>query len=199
MGAQPSRFKPDPGKAIKPVLLHLEGWNGARAQLRALAVAWYSANLQGRSFPNDDMGVHVQFASEGKNVAFSTSGNLRDGWRAEMVRALPELIKRAVKVAQSLPDDRRIRDTRMFHTLVAPLSVSGKVFVEKITLRETRLDHPGNKHKFYDIAALEIKDSPVLSGLRGCDQSRNPLPTGTGLSEISVSDLAAAIKRQPDR
>ena len=178
-------------RRIQPVRLDLQGWDGSRAQLRELASGWYSENLQGKSFPNDDMGVDVQFSSEGKGVAFNTSGNLREGWRAEMVKALPELVKRAVKVDENAPDARRTRDTKAFHTLVAPLSVNGKVLAAKITLREALMG-PDQRHKFYDIAALEIEDGSVLSGLKGSDQGQNPLPTGTEPSRATVAQLVKA-------
>ena len=180
-------------RTVEPVVLTLHGWDGTRAQLRDLASTWYSTKLQGKTFPNDDMGVDVLFSSEGKGVAFNTSGNLRVGWRAEMVKALPELLKRAVKVWEKAPDSRRTEDTAAFHTLVAPLQVNGKTLAAKITLREA-LKGPEPRHKFYDIAALEIEDGSVLSGLKGSNQGQSPLPTGTEPSAVSVSDLARALK-----
>ncbi|GHT88591.1 hypothetical protein AGMMS49543_26960 [Betaproteobacteria bacterium] len=94
-------------KMIEPVSLNLEGWNGSMTELRKLAKDWYSQNLQGKSFPNDDMGVDVGFGSEGKGTAFHTSGNTRTGWKAEMVKVLPGLVKRAVKIGETSPDERR--------------------------------------------------------------------------------------------
>jgi len=181
---------------MEPVSLSLEGWNGTRSQLRELATGWYGRQLQSRSVHNDDMEVDVQFTSEGKNTAFATSGNLRVGWRAEMVKVLPELIRRAIKVRETAPDERRTRDTRLFHTLVAPLAVDGKVVAAKITLREA-LAGPDPRHKFYDITTAEMEkdNGPVLSGLKGSDRSQNPLPTGTGPSWASLQHLVSAINR----
>ena len=198
MDAQSPRFKPNLDQAIEPVLLRLEGWSGSRAQLRDLACAWYGKNLQGRPFRNDDMGVHVQFSAEGKAVAFNTSGNLRSGWRAEMVRALPDLVKRAVKIDESGPDERRAHDTKAFHTLVAPLWVNGKMLAAKITLRESIHDFPGHHHKFYDLAALEMEkeNGPEMFGAVA-GVPANPLrPTGSEPLPASVSDLIQTVKFQ---
>ncbi|MDR0273883.1 MAG: hypothetical protein LBI48_00765 [Burkholderiaceae bacterium] len=181
-------------RTIEPVSLSLQGWDGTRSQLRELATGWYSRELQGRSVHNDDMNVDVHFTSEGKNTAFATSGNLRDGWRSEMVRALPDLVKRAVKVGDSMPDKRRQNDTKAFHTLVAPLNVGDRLLSAKITLREALQDFPGKHHKFYDIAALEIDDGPGLSGAATSGNSADPLhPTGSRPSHISVQHLVSAI------
>jgi len=193
-GGNALSFSRSGDQTISPVVLNVEGWSGGQAQLRELATNWYAANLQGKSFHNDDMNVDVGFSSEGKRAAFSTSGNLRMGWRAEMVKAMPELIKRAVKLGESSPDSRRVHDTKVFHTLVAPLSVNGKTLAAKITVREALLDPNGKPHKFYDIAALEIENGPVMSGVAP-DVSTGPVhPTGTEPSEISVAELARAIK-----
>jgi len=182
------------GRRIQPVALSLEGWDGSQAQLRALAGGWYGDNLQGKSFRNDDMGVDVQFSSEGKRTAFATSGNLRMGWRAEMVKALPDLVKRAVKVDESAPDARRAHDTKAFHTLVAPLAVNGQVLAAKITLRESLHDFPDKRHKFYDIAAVEIENGPEMSGAVP-DIAAGPLrPTGSEPSGVTVAQLAQSIK-----
>lgn len=179
-------------RKVKPVLLKLSGWVGTRAKLREQAVNWYRSNLQGHAVANDDMGVQVQFSAEGRGVAFATSGNLRDGWRAEMVKALPDLVKRAVKIGDALPDDDRRNDTKRFHTLAAPLEIEGKVWVAKITVREALRDHPGKHHKFYDITALEIKDAPVLSGAVLPANGERPLhPTGTEASSQSVGERRA--------
>ncbi|WP_051237547.1 PLxRFG domain-containing protein [Ottowia thiooxydans] len=196
-GAQPSgaatAFSRSDDKIVEPVTLNLQGWDGSQAQLRALAGGWYTENLQGKSFHNDDMEVDVQFSSEGKRTAFATSGNLRMGWRAEMVRALPDLVKRAVKVGESAPDSRRAHDTKAFHTLVVPLEVNGKVLAAKVTLRESLLDPYGKLHKFYDIAAVEIENGSEMSGVAP-DVSTGPVhPTGSEPSGISVSDLEKII------
>lgn len=181
-------------QAIEPVKLGLQGWEGSQKQLRELAGAWYNSNLQGESFLNDDMGVRVQFSSEGRNTAFATSGNLRAGWRAEMVKALPDLIKRAVKVSESLPDERKAHKTRMMHTLVAPLSIGGKTYAAKITLREALRDPNGTPHKFYDIAALEIENGPEMFGVASSVATGPVHPTGSGPLAVSVSELARTIK-----
>lgn len=180
-------------RKVEAVNLHLRGWSGTREQLRALASGWYSDNLQGRRFKNADMDVDVLFTSEGKGTAFATSGNLRVGWRAEMVRALPELISRAVKVAESEPDARRTKDTRAFHTLLSPLVVNNKPYTAKITVREA-LAGPVPRHKFYDLAALEIESGPEVSGLK--DPGINilgPLPTPSEPRSFTVGELAAAV------
>lgn len=180
-------------RAIEPVRLELQGWGGGQAQLRALAGAWYSENLQGKHFRNDDMGVDVQFSSEGKREAFATSGNLRAGWRAEMVKVLPDLIKRAVKVSDAAPDARRVHDTKAFHTLVAPLEVNGRVMAAKITLREALLDPNGRPHKFYDVAALEIENGSEMSGVAPGVAAGPVHPTGSEPSGATVAELARAI------
>ncbi|GHU15273.1 hypothetical protein AGMMS50225_28430 [Betaproteobacteria bacterium] len=178
-------------KMIEPVSLNLEGWNGSMTELRKLAKDWYSQNLQGKSFPNDDMGVDVGFGSEGKGTAFHTSGNTRTGWKAEMVKVLPGLVKRAVKIGEASPDERRTNDTRMFHTLVAPLAVNGRIVTAKITLREAR-NGPDPTHKFYDIAALEIENGPEVPGLKGT-RRESPLPAPSEPLSVSVGQLVSAI------
>lgn len=141
---------------VRPVSLRLKGWTGSKSELRQLACAWYSEKLQGTSIKSEHMSVHVQFSSEGKHTAFATSGNLRYGWRAEMVRVLPELVKNAIKTLEADPDERRTKDTRKFHTLMIPILVNGKSYHAKITVREA-LNGPEPRHKFYDITALEIE------------------------------------------
>ncbi|WP_423454265.1 PLxRFG domain-containing protein [Ottowia sp. VDI28] len=183
---------------IEPVPLKLQGWTGSQAQLRALAGGWYVENLQGKSFHNDDMGVDVQFSSEGKRTAFATSGNLRAGWRAEMVKTLPHLIQRAVKVAEHAPDARRAHDTVAFHTLVAPLEVNGKVLAAKITLRESLHDFADKRHKFYDLTALEIENGPEMSGAVAGVATGPLRPTGSEPSTVSVADLNRAINGESD-
>ncbi|THJ36166.1 PLxRFG domain-containing protein [Lampropedia aestuarii] len=184
-------------RTLEPVKLALEGWDGSQKQLRELAGAWYNTNLQGKAFANDDMGVQIQFSSEGRNTAFATSGNLRDGWRTEIVKALPDLIKNAVKVQESAPDERKAHKTRMMHTLVAPLEVGGKVYAAKITVREALLDPNGIPHKFYDVTALQIENGPEMFGVAP-DVSTGPVhPTGSGPSGVSVAALAKASKIEP--
>jgi hypothetical protein len=179
--------------------LKLDGWAGARAKRRELAVNWYRSNLQGRALTNDDMGVQVQFSAEGRGVAFATSGNLRDGWRAEMVKALPDLVKSAVKTGDAPPEEDRKDDTRRFPTLAAPLEIEGKTWMAKITVREALRDHPGKHHKFYVITALEIKDAPVLSGAVLPADGGKPLhPTGTGASGRIVGARGAHDKGHGD-
>lgn len=183
--------------AIEVVDLRLDGWAGNKEQLRALAQGWYSANLQGKEpVFNRDMGVSVVFTSEGKGTAFATSGNLRSGWKAEMVKALPQLVARAVKVAESAPDERRTRDTRMFHTLVAPLSVNGTIYSAKITLREALEQVASPAHKFYDIAALEIDNGPEVYGLKDAGVNHDPLPTPSEPLTVTVRQLASAVNGQ---
>lgn len=183
-----------PLRRIEPVALTLKGWSGSAADLKALATKWYSEHLQGRSFPNDDMGVQVLFSAEGRGTAFATSGNTRTPWKAEMVQVLPELIKRAVKVDEQAPDARRAATSRAFHTLLAPLAVNGRVVTAKITLRESLHDLPGKHHKFYDMTALEIENGPVMFGAVP-GGSAGPLhPTGTEPSSITVGELARAVK-----
>ena len=179
-------------RQIEAVTLKLAGWTGSQGQLRDLAGAWYNENLRGKSLPNDDMGVQVQFSSEGRNAAFATSGNLRAGWRAEMVKALPDLIQRAVKVAQALPDERKAHKTRMMHTLVAPLAVNGKTYAAKITLREALQDPNGVPHKFYDVTALEIENGPEMFGVAPGVATGPVHPTGTEPLRVSVAELAKA-------
>ena len=179
-------------RQIEAVTLKLAGWTGSQGQLRDLAGAWYNENLRGKSLPNDDMGVQVQFSSEGRNAAFATSGNLRAGWRAEMVKALPDLIQRAVKVAQALPDERKAHKTRMMHTLVAPLAVNGKIYAAKITLREALQDPNGVPHKFYDVTALEIENGPEMFGVAPGVATGPVHPTGTEPLRVSVAELAKA-------
>jgi hypothetical protein len=142
------------------------------------------------------MNVEVAFASEGRGVAFQTSGNTRTGWKAEMVKALPELAQRAVKVGETLPDARRVGDTRMFHTLVAPIEVNGRVYTAKITLRESLPKDPGIRHKFYDVAALEIDNGVAVSGLPS-ESTERIHPTPTTPLPVSVGDLVSAIKGNP--
>ena len=186
-------LSPEAGqRQIEPVALTLQGWQGTRAQLRALATGWYSDRLQGTSVHNADMDVDVGFSSEGKRASFATSGNLRVGWRAEMVRALPDLVQRAVKVAERAPDGRRTRDTHAFHVLVAPLAINGRDYATKITLRQAAAG-PEPRHKFYDVTGVEIENGPVLSGLKGEGQGQHPLPTGTEPSPQTVAALAAAV------
>jgi hypothetical protein len=181
-------------KTIEPVTLVLEGWTGSKEDLRLLAQGWYSKNLQGKPPTiNEDMGVPVMFTSEGKSTAFATSGNLRTGWKSEMVRALPELVQRAIKVQEVAPDERRLRDTRMFHTLVAPLSVAGKTYSAKITIREALERVASAPHKFYDIAALEINNGPEVYGLKDSEQVQNPLPTPSEPLGVTVRQLASAV------
>jgi DNA-binding transcriptional MerR regulator len=179
-------------REIAPVVLNLEGWKGTVTELKHLAMNWYSQNLQGKSVRNDDMAVDVAFSTEGKKTAFATSGNARAGWKAEMVKALPDLIRRAVKIEDALPEPRRKHDTRMFHTLVAPLSVNGNVYAAKITLREALRDPNGRPHKFYDIAALEIENGVAVSGL-GIRQSEPGHPTPTTPLPVTVGQLAASV------
>jgi hypothetical protein len=193
-----SRFSVEnSSRTIEPVRLNLEGWNGSMTELKKLAMAEY-AKLQGKSFHNDDMNVDVAFTSEGKGVAFQTSGNTRAGWRAEMVRVLPKLVRRAVKIGEAKPDARRAGDTRMFHTLVAPLAVNNRVYSAKITLRESLPKDVGVRHKFYDIAALEIGNDVAVSGLPS-ENTERIHPTPTTPSPVSVGDLAAAINRDDIR
>ena len=181
-------------KTIDPVTLVLEGWTGSKEDLRLLAQGWYSENLQGKPPTiNEDMGVPVMFASEGKSTAFATSGNLRTGWKAEMVRALPELVQRAIKVQEVAPDARRLRDTQMFHTLVAPLSVAGKTYSAKITIREALERVASAPHKFYDIAALEINNGPEVYGLKDSEHVQNPLPTPSEPLGMTIRQLASAV------
>jgi hypothetical protein len=198
---EPASIRLSPERAaqtIAPVRLTLEGWTGSVTELKNLAMAEY-AKLQGQRFRNNDMNVEVLFNAEGGREAFRTSGNARTGWKAEMVKVLPELVQRAVKVGETLPDARRTRDTRMFHTLVAPLAVNGRVYTTKITLREALPKDTGTRHKFYDITTLEIDNGPNVPGtqrephgLRGNQNS--PLPAPSEPSPVSVGDLVSAIK-----
>ena len=182
-------------KKIQPVRLELDGWEGTKEQLRILAQGWYSENLQGKKpVINADMDVPIVFTSEGKSTAFATSGNVRVGWKAEIVRALPELISRAIKVKETQPDERRGRDSKAFHTLVAPLMVKGAVYSAKITVREALERHASPSHKFYDIASLEINNGPEVPGLKDSSRNLNPLPAPSEPLFISVRDLASAVK-----
>lgn len=183
-----------PQRRIAPVQMMLAGWEGSQAQLRELATGWYAEHLQGKHFPNDDMGVEVLFSSEGKNASFATSGNLRAGWKAEMVRALPELLKIAVKVQENAPDERRKHDTKAFHVQVVPLQVNGRVVSAKLTLRESLLDPNGRPHKFYDIAALKMENDPEVSGVAPGKAAGPVQPTPSEPSSFSVGQLASAIK-----
>ncbi|MDR3352267.1 MAG: hypothetical protein LBO00_04500 [Zoogloeaceae bacterium] len=201
---EPALIRLSPERAaqtIAPVRLNLEGWTGSVTELKNLAMAEY-AKLQGRRFHNNDMNVEVLFNAEGGREAFRTSGNARTGWKAEMVKVLPELVRRAVKIDENLPDARRTKDTRMFYTLVAPLAVNGRVYTTKITLREALPKDTGTRHKFYDIAALGIENGPDVPGtkrephgLRGNPNS--PLPAPSEPLLVSVGDLVSAIKGNP--
>lgn len=134
------------------------------------------------------------FTAEGKAVAFAPSGNTRAGWKAEMVRVLRTLVKRAVKVQQTVPTDHHADKTRAFHTLLAPLAVNGRVYTAKITLREALSDPNARPHKFYDIAALEMENGPEVSGVAS-SLSQGPVqPTPSGPLTISVSRLVTAVK-----
>ena len=60
----------------------------------------------------------VVFSCERKGEVLGSRGKMRNPVRAEMVRVLRDAVGRAVKVAQSLPDEDRKKDTKAFH---APL------------------------------------------------------------------------------
>jgi hypothetical protein len=135
-------------KHIQPVVLHLQGWSGSKHELGMLARNFYSDELQGKTAHNEEMNAEILFSSEGKGTAFATSGNIRAAWKSEMVKALRPLIERAAKVTENEPDARRKHDTKAFHTLVSPLSVNGKVYSAKITVRESLMSPDGKHHKF---------------------------------------------------
>jgi hypothetical protein len=178
-------------RRVAPVRLTLEGWTGTRSALGLRAREWYAKNLQGKNVTNEDMGVRVIFSAEGKGESFGTSGNTRENWKAEIVRVLPDLVQRAVKVAESAPKDKRMRDTRMFYTLVAPLEANGRIRAVKITLREA-LHSPDPQHKFYDITALEIENG-AMDGLKE-NRNDSPLPPSYAPFGISIGALVSAIK-----
>ena len=109
-------------------------------------------------------------------------------------RPLPEAVRRAIKIAETAPDERRMNDSRAFHVLVVPVEVEGKLYAAKITLRETlRQDPEGMPHKFYDIAPFKTEDGLQLRSLK--DSEGNPLllKAHQPSSTVTVADLARAV------
>lgn len=178
---------------IAPVELHLVGWSGSASNLSALARRVYAEDLQGTTVENASLNAAVAFTSEGKGEAFGAKGKIRHPIRAELVRALRELVARAVKVSEAAPNKSRASDSKAFHTLVSALRVDGELHAVRVTVRESRLVPDGQTaHKFYDVAQIQIKGSPDADGVAS-SISAGPVHPGTvGASGVMVSELAQA-------
>ncbi|MBQ7625489.1 MAG: hypothetical protein IJS87_00300, partial [Rhodocyclaceae bacterium] len=191
---------------IEPVELALEGWadeikagrkdDGKDAEsLSKRAVDWYAKNVHPMIFgKNDDMGVLVRFGADGGGETFATSRGLRGGWRAEVVRVLPQLVQRAVKISESAPDARRVKNTRAFHVLVVPVRVDGKVWAARLTLREALRAPDGVAHKFYALSEFEIENGLVASGFAAGEVTSRARPASSKPLTVPVTDLARAGK-----
>lgn len=188
--AEAMSYSEEPGQRarIEPVNMRLEGWHGSASELSAMAREVYSHELQGEHVDNASLGHPIVFSSEGKGEAFGARGKMRNPVRAELSRVLREIVRRAVKVDDAPPDVRRAHDTRLFHTLVAPLNVDGHMHAVKVTVREALRSPNSPRHKFYDVTAIEIKRSPDVHGLDGDPSHPAPVEAPTP----TISDLARA-------
>lgn len=166
-------------------------WTGNLRDLTALARRVYTETLQGREILNLDQHYRVRFAAEGRGEAFS---GIKQPIDAQVVQALSRLVRRAIWIHQEDPDQRRQRDTRAFHTLVAPLQVHGALYAVKLTLREA-LTGPGDvsPFKFYDVAILKEKIGPIGHGLDTTTQGSGRTSLSVGPT-ITVADLLTAFK-----
>lgn len=180
---------------LQPVRLRLEGWKGTSAELSKLAREVYASELQGTGVDNASMGDDVKFSAEGKGEAFGARDKLKNPVRAEVVRVLRDLVHDAVKVSQEPPKKGREKDSRAFHTLLAPLQVNGEMFAARITVREARLVPKGETpHRFYDIALVQMRQAPFVHGFD--DQGSASRPASIRGREVTVSDLARAVNTQ---
>ncbi len=182
---------PDGQRAMKPIRLTLRGWQGSASDLSRLARDVYTKELQGTSVYNDSIGGEVAFTAEGKGEAFGSRGKLRTNVRAELVHALREIVGSAMQVAINSPDKGRERDSTAFRTLLAPLLVDGKMHAVRVTVRDAKLV-PSNDtpHKFYDVAAIEIKRSPSVHGFNSGAEYR---PASSGASSVTIAELKQAL------
>lgn len=122
----------------------------------------------------------VRFAAEGRGEAFS---GIKQPIDAQVVQALSRLVRRAIWIHQEEPDLRRQRNTRAFHTLVAPLQAHGALYVVKLTLREALTGPDGvSPFKFYDVAILKEKIGPIGHGL-------DTTTRGSGRTSLSVGPV----------
>ncbi len=169
--------------------LKLVGWDGSIKDLQQLARKVYAENLQGKEIENTDTGNRIRFAAEGKGEAFA---GIKDNIDAEVVNALSELVRRAVRIDTKKPSPARMEDTRLFHYLVAPLAIDGHVYTVKLTIREA-LKGPNDvsKFKFYDVAV--IRKSPLGHGFN--DSQRTIASVSSGLFlKYRIADLVTAFK-----
>jgi hypothetical protein len=138
-------------------------WAGTLKELSALARRVYTEMLQGQEILNLDQHYRVRFTAEGRGEAFV---GIKAPIDAQVVKVLSRLVRRAVWIHQEAPDQRRQRDTRSFHTLVAPLQTASGVYAVKLTLREALTGPPEvSPFKFYDVAILKEKIGPIGHGL----------------------------------
>ena len=182
-------------KQARVTTLRLPSWDGDVKSLTTMAREIYAHRLQGREFDNLDTRQAVRFTAEGRNEAFV---GVKQPVDAQVVEALIRLVRRAVQVDSETPNAKRQKDTKAFHTLVAPLQVGQNVLAVKLTIRES-LAGPADvaRWKFYDVAILK---TPVQEKARlghGLDTSAETAsvghPSHPGLS-FSVGALLDVFK-----
>jgi hypothetical protein len=151
----------------------------------------YTNELQGKKVENASLGASVVFSSEGRGEAFGARGKMRNPVRAELVHVLRKIVERAVKVSEEAARKERQHSTRVFHTLVIPLSVNAEPYAVKVTIREAlRVPKGDTANKFYDVTAIQIDRSPSVHRLDNAEASLRPAPSEA--SGVSIADLVRA-------
>lgn len=166
-------------------------WTGNLRDLTALARRVYTETLQGHEILNLDQHCRIRFTAEGRGEAFI---GIKAPIDAQVVKVLLRLVRRAVWIHQENPDQRRQSDTRVFHTLVAPLQTAGGIYAVKLTLREALTGPPEvSPFKFYDVAILKEKIGPIGHGLVTPAEAGAGHPSHFGPA-ITVAQLLTVFK-----
>ena len=174
----------------------LESWNEEsepaspiRSAEKILRAAEGKVNLSGDACAKEELlgDFTADVLADGKFLAQRVQ---TDASRfRQLVRVLPQLVQRAVKIAESAPDARRVKDTRAFHVLVVPVRVDGKVWAARLTLRAP----DGVAHKFYALSEFEIENGLVASGFAAGEVTSRARPASSKPLTVTVSDLARAV------
>lgn len=141
-------------------------------------------NVQGQSFEMAD-GTLVEVRKGGRGKVLSVGR--RDYRRMAAARALPDLLRNAVRLRDAAPDRRGRPDIKAVETAVSAIEVSGRTHAVRLTLRR---DQAGGR-SFYTLAGYEIVEP--AGGTVGVRHFRAGAMTQGAGSEISVGTLVAAI------
>ncbi|PWR24987.1 hypothetical protein [Zavarzinia aquatilis] len=177
---------------IEPVRLAPEWGDLTSQQRRQQAKDWIDANLRHRNLSNAEMGwsdITVGYKAASKLVSDRHKEDaIRPAVEQEAVRALPELLDRAILI-ETRADRKKDRNILAVHRLYAPLQLDGRLYRVLLTIKDTTAGR-----RFYDHRLTEIVEVGAVTTEGGAPSAEGAARLGPSpTSSVSLENLLAGV------